>query len=219
MSKPVLIIGKSGSGKSRSMLNLDPAKTFVINVNGKDLPFKGWRKKYSPLNKDGKGNIVSLDSADKIKDTMNYVNEKRTEIESVIVDDFQYIMANEFMRRAKERGFEKFTEIGQHAWELLWQSRLLRPNLFVIFLAHSDIDDNGQSKCKTIGKLLDDKICVEGMFTVVLNTAFEDGKYYFETQTNGNNTTKSPEGMFATNRIENDLQLVINSIKKYEGEE
>lgn len=216
MSTPILVIGKSGSGKSRSMLNLDPKKTFIINVNGKDLPFKAWRKKYESLNAEGKGNITQIDNSDKIKDCLNFINNKRPEIEVVIIDDFQYIMANEFMRRAKERGFDKFTEIGLHAWELIWNSRLLRPNLFVVFLAHSDTDDQGQSKCKTIGKLLDDKICIEGMFTIVLNTAYEDGKYYFDTQTNGNNTTKSPEGMFITPRIENDLNIVINSIKTYE---
>jgi hypothetical protein len=218
MSKPILAIGKSGSGKSRAILNLNPAKTFIINVNGKDLPFRGWRKNYTPLNKEGKGNIVSFDNHEKIRDTLNFINDKRPDIEVIIIDDFQYIMANEFMRRAKEKGFEKFTEIGQHAWDLLFQSRMLRNDLFVVFLAHSDTDDQGNSKCKTIGKLLDDKICVEGMFTIVLNTAYEDGKYFFETQTNGNNTTKSPEGMFSTNRIENDLNLVITSIKKYEGE-
>lgn len=200
------------------MLNLDPAKSFIVNVIGKDLPFKGWSKKYTPLTKEGKGNIITLDEADKIKANLIYISDKRPEIEVVIIDDFQYIMANEFMRRAKEKGFEKFSEIGNHAWDLLFNARLLRKNLFVVFLAHSDTDENGKSKCKTIGKLLDDKICVEGMFTIVLNTGYEDGKYFFETQTNGSNTTKSPEGMFKTNRIENDLNFVINSIKTYESD-
>lgn len=218
MSTPILVIGKSGSGKSRSIVNLDSKKTFIINVNGKDLPIKGWKKKYTPVTIEGKGNLCCIDNADRIKESLNYIDKKRPDIEIVVVDDFQYIMANEFMRRAKERGFDKFTEIGQHAWEIIWLSRQLRSNLFVVFLAHSDTDDTGASKCKTIGKLLDDKICVEGMFTIVLNTAFEDGKYFFETQTNGNNTSKTPEGMFESLRIENDLNLVINSIKKWESE-
>jgi len=127
-------------------------------------------------------------------------------------------MANEFMRRSGERGYDKFTEIGEHAWRLVFNARLLRQDLIVIFLSHSDTDDKGKTKVKTIGKLLDDKITVEGMFSIVLNTFVEDGKYYFETQTNGSNTTKSPEEMFAERRIPNDLNLVVQSIHKYNTE-
>jgi len=217
MSKPILIIGKSGSGKSRSIKNLDPKTTFIINVIGKDLPFKGWKKNYSLF--DGKkGNVLNIDDPAKIMKTMDFLADKMPDIKTIIIDDFQYIMANEFMRRGKEKGFEKFTEIGQHAWEILWKAKWLGDDRIVVFLAHSDTNDANETKCKTIGKLLDDKICIEGMFTIVLNTAYEDGKYFFETQTSGQNTTKSPEGMFGSIRIENDLQLVINSIKSYEEE-
>jgi hypothetical protein len=217
MSTPILILGKSGSGKSRSIKTLDPKKTFIINVCGKDLPFAGWRKNYTLQTKEKTGNLLSTDNSEIIGSTIRYISENRPEIETIIIDDFQYIMANEFMRRAKEKGYEKFTEIGNHAWTLLWDSRLLRTGLFIVFLAHSEMSDSGETKCKTIGKMLDDKICVEGMFTIVLSTSFEDGKYFFETQTTGQNTTKSPEGMFSTMRIDNDLQYVITSIKKYEG--
>jgi len=91
----------------------------------------------------------------------------------------------------------------------------LRDDLTVFILSHSETTDSGESKCKTIGKMLDDKICLEGMFTIVLNTAYEDNKYFFETQTNGSNTSKSPEGMFADLRIENNLKLVVDSINSY----
>lgn len=219
MSKPILIIGESGTGKSRSLINLNPKEVFIINVVGKDLPFKGWKSKYQTLNNNGIGNMVSIDDPEKILKSLSYIDTKRPDVKILIIDDFQYIMANEYMRRGKERGFDKFTEIGQHAWEILWASKWLRNDLFVVFLAHSDSNDNGKSKCKTIGKMLDEKICIEGMFTIVLNTVYDDGKYFFETQTNGNNTTKSPEGMFESKRIENDLNFVINSIKKYESEE
>lgn len=218
MSTPVLIIGESGSGKSRSIVTLNPQETFVIASLAKDMPFRGWRKKYVQLNKDG-GNYFVTDSYEAIEKTLKYVDDKRPEVKTVVIDDFQYLMANEFMRRSGERGYDKFTEIGEHAWKLVFNSRLYRPDLIIVFLAHSDTDDNGKSKVKTIGKLLDDKICVEGMFSVVLNTFVEDGKYYFETQTNGNNTTKSPEGMFGDRRIPNDLNLVVQSIHKYNTEE
>ena len=218
MSKPILIIGKSGSGKSRSIKNCDPKTTFIINVVGKDLPFKGWKASYKTQTIEVSGNIVSLDDPIKILSILDYVSNKRKEIKIIIIDDFQYTMANEFMRRGKEKGYEKFTDIGLHAWGILDKSKQLRDDIFVVFLAHSDTNDMGETKCKTIGKLLDDKICIEGMFTIVLNTAYEDGKYFFETQTNGQNTTKTPEGMFETLRIENNLQLVINKIQEYEKE-
>lgn len=218
MSTPVLIIGESGSGKSRSIVSLNPQETFIIASLAKDMPFKGWRKKYVHLTKDG-GNYFVTDNYEAIEKTLKYIDEKRPEVKTVVVDDFQYLMANEFMRRSGERGYDKFTEIGEHAWKLVFNSRLYRTDLIIVFLAHSDTDDTGKTKVKTIGKLLDDKICVEGMFSVVLNTFVEDGKYYFETQTNGNNTTKSPEGMFADRRIPNDLNLVVQSIHKYNTEE
>ena len=217
MSKPILVIGKSGSGKTRSIINLDPKETFIINVNGKDLPIKGWRKKYTPLN-GSTGNLFISDDSDKIGASLQWIDKERQEIKVVVIDDFQYIMANEFMRRGKEKGYEKFTEIGQHAWTLLFDSRLFRQDLFVVFLAHSEETENGEIKCKTIGKMLDDKICIEGLFTIVLNTVYDDGKYYFETQTNGRNTTKTPEGMFAERRIDNDLKLVIDAARKYDLE-
>ncbi len=218
MSTPVLIIGESGSGKSRSIVTLNPQETFIIASLAKDMPFRGWKKKYVHLSKDG-GNYFVTDNYESIEKTLKYIDEKRTEVKTVVVDDFQYLMANEFMRRSGERGYDKFTEIGEHAWKLVFNARLYRQDLIIVFLAHSDTDESGKTKVKTIGKLLDDKICVEGMFSVVLNTFVEDGKYYFETQTNGNNTTKSPEGMFNERRIPNDLNLVVNSIHKYNTEE
>lgn len=216
-----LIIGKSGSGKSKSIEYLDAKKTFIINVNHKPLPFRGWKSKYSIVTKDnGTGNMMEIDDPDSIIKTVDYVNKNRTEIEIGIIDDFQYIMANEFMRRAKEKGYEKFTEIGEHAWRIIWNCQLCRPNLTWFFLAHSDENDQGETKCKTIGRMLDDKICLEGMFTIVLNThveVLEDKRsYFFETQTNGKNTSKSPDGMFNSYKIPNDLKLVYDSIQTYE---
>lgn len=217
MSNTVLVVGKSGSGKSRSILNLDHTVTAIINVIGKTFPFRGWKAKYKPISsKDGTGNLLCTDKWESIKKMIVHIDEKRSDITQLIVDDAQYIMANEFMRRHKEKGYDKFTEIGDHFWELLWQARMCRDDLTIVFLIHSEISDHGEVKAKTIGKMLDDKICVEGMFTVVLHTGFEDGNYFFETQTNGNSTAKSPEDMFDEKRIPNDLQLVIDSIKRYE---
>jgi len=219
MSTPVLIMGKSGTGKSRAIGSLDPATTFLINVIGKDLPFRGWKKKYTLLDKKGTGNMINTDSYETIAKTLTWIAKERPENTAIVIDDFQYLMADEFMRRASEKGYEKFTEIGKHAWELLWNSRFIGDNRAIFFLSHSDINDLGEEKVKTIGKLLDEKICVEGMFSIVLNTFVDNGNYYFETQNNGHNTTKSPEGMFESLRIPNDLKYILDSITKWnEGE-
>lgn len=220
MGKPVLINGESGSGKSRSIANLDPKSTFIINVNRKDLPFKGWRSMYSLITKDNpSGNMLFADDYETIDKTIGYVDEKRPEIKVGIIDDAQYIMANEFMRRAKEKGYEKFTEIGEHYWKIIWHCNLTRSDMIWFILSHVEVNEYGQMKAKTIGKMLDDKICIEGMFTIVLNTLVDDRKYFFETQSNGKNTTKSPEGMFSELRIPNDLEYVRQQIIKYETEE
>jgi hypothetical protein len=220
MAKNVLIIGNSGSGKSRSIVGLDPKETAIINVNGKDFPFKGWKSKYSIMTKDG-GNLFNCKNSpndyDDVIKSVRYFDEKRPEIKVIIIDDFQYLMVNEFMRRSKEKGYEKFNEIGEHPWKLIWDCQLCRQDLIIYFLAHSEVSESGNTKIKTIGKMLDEKVCLEGMFTICLGTKVEDGKYYFETQSTGQNPLKSPEGMFPL-RIENDLKKVTELIRKYESE-
>jgi len=223
MSTPVLINGSSGTGKSRSIVGLNPVETFIIASLAKDLPFRGWRKKYTKLNAEGQGNYLVTDDYVTIDKTLKYIDEKRPEIKTIIIDDSQYLMANEFMRRHSSVGggnavFTLYNEIGDHFWHLIMNARLLRQDLIVLFLHHSEIGEQGNVKAKTIGKMLDDKVVIEGMFSIVLNTAMDNGKYFFETQNSGNNTTKSPEGMFEEKRIPNDLQLVVQSIHKYNTE-
>ena len=223
MSTPILIIGESGSGKSRSIANLPPEETLIVNVIGKDLPFKGWRSKYKPIA--GKtGNIFTTDDYAKISKLFTYVEKERPEIKTLIVDDFQYLMTNEFMSQIPNKVtgnavFEKYNNLAYNAWKLIFDSRMYREDLTIIFLAHSDTDESGKTRCKTMGKMLNDKVAIEGMFTIVLNTAVDNGQYFFETQTNGFNTTKSPDGMFPSLRIPNDLNLVVQSIHKYNTEE
>ena len=119
------------------------------------------------------------------------------------------------MRRSTERGYDKFTEIAVNFWDLVQAVRELPNWKIVVFMAHIDRDANGNEKIKTIGKLLDEKITVEGMFTIVLKTSVSDGKYSFITQNSGHDTVKSPIGMFAANEIDNDLAAVIVSVEKY----
>jgi hypothetical protein len=212
MSIATMILGDSGTGKSTSLRNLDPAKTLLIQSIRKPLPFKapGW--KVHNGHQGSTGNIFVTDNAAKIEGLM-----RRAPHEVVVIDDFQYILANEFMRRSDEKGFDKFTEIGRHAWDILKAATELADDRRIYILCHTSTDDFGKVKMKTIGKLLDEKITPEGMVTIVLRTMVRDGQYLFSTNNNGNDTCKSPLGMFADQMIDNDLAVVDETICQYYG--
>lgn len=203
MGVTVFILGASGTGKSYSMKRFPKDKMALINVQGKVLPFRG----------SGQIQQLRTDKSDAIMTAMKTM--AGNGIKSIIIDDYQYVMANEYMSRCYENGYNKFTEIGRHAWDILNTIRDLPQDVIVYILCHIDRDDNGKEKIKTIGKLLDEKICLEGMATIVLKTAVADGKYTFLTQNSGNDTVKSPEGMFPSYAIENDLYYVDQKIRAY----
>jgi hypothetical protein len=216
MSDTVLIIGESGSGKSTSLRNLNPEETLILNVLDKPLPFRGYRKNYTKLSPDGtEGNYYACDDYQRILKVIRTVNTSRPEIKNLIIDDWQYTMCNEFMRRASERGFDKFTEIAQHAWSIVKTLTECRDDLDCFVLSHSDIDDHGKSRCKSIGKMLNDKITLEGMFTVVLHTFVQDDQYLFLTQGDARHIAKSPLGMFEDRFIDNDLAYVKERFAAY----
>jgi hypothetical protein len=139
----------------------------------------------------------------------------RTRCKVIVLDDFQYVMANEFMRRSQEVGFQKFSDIGRNAWDILNAATNLPDDVRVYILGHSVSDDYGHTKCKTIGKLLDDKITVEGMFSLVLKTVVQGGEYSFATHNSGTDTIKTPMGMFEDDNIPNDLAAVDAAITAY----
>ena len=216
MSDSILIIGESGSGKSRSLLKVDPSSTFLVQAIRKSLPFKGWRDHWTEISQANKtGNLLVSDDAEEIRKYIQAISDRRPEIKTVIIDDAQYIMGNEFMRCALEKGYEKFTRIGQSFWLIIMDATKLRADLRVVFLQHSEQTDAGQTKAKTIGKMLDDKITLEGMFTVVLRSSVRDGKHVFLTKNSGHDTVKAPEGMFSEPEIENDLNLVLDAVNNY----
>lgn len=226
MAQSVLVVAESGSGKSTSIENLDPKETFVINVANKPLPFKGWKAKYIPWSKENtSGNLYSKADADSIISCMKYISEKRPDVKVIVIDDFQYMSGFEYMEKALEKGYDKFTRMASNLSKVATLPKDLRDDLIVFFLTHAedsnDAEGNKRVKAKTIGKMIDNVLTLEGLYSIVLfgkvKKDKEKGvKYVFETQNNGENTCKSPKGMFETIDIPNDLNFVRQQIINYE---
>lgn len=203
----IFVLGESGSGKSTSLRNIDPSKTFLVNVAKKPLPFKNdkW------VNFDGKvGSVINTRSPATIIETIKRAEENGRDM--VVIDDAQYIMSFEFMARALEKGYDKFTHIGDNFFRIL--DTAMNSNTRVYILSHTEKDATGSEKIKTIGKMLDEKITLEGLATIVLYARCNDEEYVFETNGNGRTTAKSPMGMF-DHKIDNDLKFVDDEICKY----
>jgi hypothetical protein len=196
MGIPILIMGESGTGKSTSIRYFKDAG--VINVYGKPLPFKSNLK------------VVNMDDWKKIITTM-----ENAQTDVIIVDDFQGVLVTQYMGRAKENGYQKFTDMAFGYYSVIRAVQSLAPEKRVYFLSHIERDQGGNEKVKTIGKLLDDKITVEGLFTIVLKTVVIDKNYFFQTHNSGSDTVKSPLDMFKDDLIPNDLAEVDKVICDY----
>jgi hypothetical protein len=208
------------------MRTLDPKETFIINIANKPLPFKGWKKNYTLIGKDNpKGNMTSASSASGVLSAMAHVNDKMPHIKTLIIDDWQYMSSFEYFDRANEKGYDKFTSIAANLAQVAKMPKDMREDLTIFFLTHSeestDVNGHRKVKAKTVGKMIDNALTLEGLFSIVLFGRVkktEDGlEYGFDTQNNGENTCKSPMGMFEESFIENDLQLVKNCITNYES--
>ena len=195
-----MIYGQSGTGKSTSLRNFADDEVAVINVSGKPLPFRNKLTTYD------------TDSYSKISSALNKIERK-----SIVIDDATYLMVNEFMRTAKVTGYQKYTDMAVNFNSLVVQASQLENDKIVYFLGHSDLKDDGTEHFKTIGKMLDNYVTVEGKFTIVLKTVVQDGKYYFSTHNSGQDTVKSPLGMFEDNYVDNDLKAVDTIIREYYG--
>lgn len=199
MAIGVFVLGQSGTGKSFSLKNLNPDDVALINVVGKYLPFRS-------------ANFTQLVTDDTNKIIVALLKTKRP---IVVIDDFQYLMSNQFMRDSDVKGFDKFTQNGKNIWTILNTINYrMEPYQRVYILSHTDEVD-GKTKLKTIGKMLDEKITPEGMVGIVLQTHIENGNNYFITKNNGNTTVKTPFEMFDQELIPNDLQLVDQAICQY----
>ena len=205
MAIPCLIIGRSSSGKSTSMRNFAKDEIALVNVAKKALPFKG--------------------KFDSQMDTDNYETIKKgllqTQKKSIVIDDAGYLITNFFMKNHslnKQGGavYALYNQLADDFWNLIeWCKTRLPEDKIVYFIMHEDKNEFGESRPKTIGKLLDDKVCIEGLFTIVLHAVSEGGEYKFRTQTDGSDVAKSPIDMFDSEEIPNDLRAVDNAIRDF----
>jgi hypothetical protein len=204
LSIPVLIIGKSASGKSTSLRNFGK-EAGLINVLGKPLPFS--------TSEDKRMGSIKTDNIQVIMDVLS-----RAQVNTFVIDDAGYLLTNNYMREHGDARdtYKFFDNLGTSFWSLVtFVKDGLPDNKIVYFIMHEEKNDFGDIKPKTIGKMLDDKVCVEGMFTIVLRAECLAGEYIFHTRTTGTDVTKTPMGMFDTPTIPNDLKMVDDTIREY----
>lgn len=202
---PILIIGKSGSGKSASLRNMPTTGTIVVNVLGKPLPFR------SDLR------VVHCDDYGKIAASI-----QKNGFERCVIDDAGYLITNQFMLNHAAGGsgnsvFALYNQMADQYWKLVRVIQQAPGNARVYLMMHEEKNDMGDVKPKTIGKLLDEKVCLEGLFTICLRAMVNNGKHIFRTQSDGFDVAKSPMGLFESEEIDNDLALVDQKIVEYYG--
>lgn len=200
MGLPVLILGESGSGKSTSLRNFQKDELVIYNVAGKPLPFRSG---------------VALNRADNVSYNTIMQNMSKKKFRCYVIDDSQYLLAFELFGRVAEKTYDKFTEMAVHFYDLIqFVIRQMPPDCIVYFLHHTD-DIDGKVKAKTVGKMLNEKLTVEGLFSIVLMAKNLDGRYIFRTHSDGRDTVKTPMGMFEQDEIDNDLKAVDAAIREY----
>jgi len=197
-SVPVLLLGQSGSGKSTSMRNFTKDEIAVINVLGKPLPFKS---------------DIKAPKIDKYETILEQI--KMTKKKTIVIDDANYLITNEFMNKSSVKGFDKYNEMGNNFFNLINGIKNIDGGKTVYLIMHEDTDENGNIKPKTIGKLLDDKVNIQGMFTVCIRSMFDNGNYIFRLKTNGQDCVKTPFGMFENDTMGNDLKEFDKVVREY----
>lgn len=197
-SVPVLLIGQSGSGKSTSLRNFKGEEVAVVNVLGKPLPFKSDIK------------AGKCDDYAKILNAIAHTDKK-----TIVIDDANYLITNEFMNKSSVKGFDKYNEMGNNFFNLINGIKNVEGGKTVYLIMHEDTDENGNVKPKTIGKLLDDKVNIQGMFTICIRAMFDNGNYIFRLKTNGQDCVKTPFGMFENDTMENDLKEFDKAVREY----
>lgn len=219
MSKLVAIAGDTGVGKSTSISFLNPEDTYIINVAGKELPFKGSSKLYNAEKK----NYKVVENAKDTLALLNTLSEKALHIKNIIIEDANYLMGFNMVDKATETGYTKFSVMAQDMKNLIQGAKKLRDDITVVYFSHiEEIEDSGDIvgyKLKTAGKLVDKEIKLDGLFTVVLyavpETKGDKTEYNFYTNRYKKYPAKSPHGMFPELKMENNLKTVIETVNKY----
>lgn len=210
MSKAIMILGASGSGKTTSLEKLDPKQTFYIDADGKGMSWKGWRQQYNKTNK----NYWQCDDPNQIYVMMQQINEKHKQVKFLVIDTLNGCMVADEMRRAKEKTYDKWMDLAQSVYSIVDYSNKMRDDLTVILIGHTQTSDDGFTCMLTNGRKLN-KICLESkMTTVLLSRINDNGEYVFETRAK-NSTAKTPRGAFDTDEIPNDITLVIEALKDF----
>lgn len=204
MAKIVLIYGPSGSGKSSSLQHFAHDEVAVVNVNNKPFPFK-----------------TKFDGSFSSTEYLYIASQmKRTQKNAIVIDDAGYLITSYFMEnQGKNKGnnaFAMYSEMAEQFYNLIRTAAMdISDDKIVYFIMHEDKSEFGNSKPKTIGKMLDEKVCIEGLFSIVLRSEYKDGRYIFHTKTDGLDVAKSPMGMFEKDDIDNDLKIVDTAIREY----
>ena len=230
MSNVICLAGLSNTGKSTSLKYLEPSETFIVSCTNKQLQIPGFRKKYIKVSiEDNKlvGNwLVSNDYA-RIAKILKVVSKSSTDIKTVVIDDLNYLLSNEIMSSAEEKGFEKFTRQAKNYYDIINNAQNLRDDLTVVMISHIINDCTDMEpfwKLYTSGKMLDKTVNLDGLFSYIIYTyKYVDEnyevQYRFMTRTNGNDTCRSVAGCFADKYIEPNMKLVIDTINKFESGE
>ncbi len=208
MAQKVLILGSSGCGKSTSLRNLDPAKTFVIKCVDKPLPFKGSNKVYNTEKK----NCYTTQKISAVLPALEKINANK-EITTLVLDDFNYLLTYNYKEKASETGYKKFETMAFGIIDILEKIDQMRDDLVVYIIAHTQKDSEGKISMKTIGRFLDEKVVVEGLFSMVILALGSENNYRFTV--NGIDPAKTPLEMFSSEDIENDLTIINKAIKDY----
>lgn len=206
MGLPVLVYGKSGSGKSRSLKFFAEDEILLVNIEGKTLPFKN-KFKY----------VIKTDNTDTIISQAS-----KMPCKVCVLDDAGYLMTHHFMNNHRNKkgnaSFDMYDDIADKMYFLVQDIKNKLPeDVIVYIMLHEDTTDAGETKLRTIGKLIDNKVCMEGMVTICIRCMSDNGKHFFRTQTDGFDITKTPEDMFAEVEIENDLKAVDTAIREFYG--
>lgn len=194
----VMVLGKSGAGKSSSLRNFEAGEIGVFNVAGKPLPF---RKRLPKADRCGYRDIAATLA--------------KNDFRAYAVDDSTYLMQFDNFARAADSGYQKFTDIAVSFEKLLEAAMATDENTVVYFLHHPDEDDRGNVRPKSVGKMLNEKLCIEGLFPIVLNCEVRDGRHVFSVEADERGIAKAPMGMFEESTFDNDLKAVDTAIRKY----